>query len=244
MSHHLKKIVLLILVGISISLPTEAKIFRNAYVSFELPDRWDCHLEGTEWVCSSQLKDNSREAIIILTAKEVGPSDTFEAYEQHLKTPRAVPGSRGRPSTSQVKNVKRSQISNHLWIDAMHFGSEIPSYYTRYLASIKDRLAILVTFSAHQRYYTKYSQDFFRAIQSLKVVASKDLFKVTPLAQGQSGTEVMGPLGGGIIEPSDATVEDYPDEPSRHRGASKKILALAVLVAAVGAFLYWKQRDS
>ena len=38
----------------------QAKLFRNAYVQFELPAQWNCNLEGTEWVCSSQNKIDSK----------------------------------------------------------------------------------------------------------------------------------------------------------------------------------------
>ena len=51
----------------------------------------------------------------------------------------------------------------------MHLGSEIPNYYTRYLAAVKGRVAVLVTFSAHKKYYTKYSGQFFEAIKTLRV---------------------------------------------------------------------------
>ncbi len=55
----------------------------------------------------------------------------------------------------------------------MHLGSEIPHYYTRYLATVKGKIAVLVTFSAHKLHYTKYSSEFFRAIKSLRVIATK-----------------------------------------------------------------------
>src|SRR5690606_2019872 len=132
---------------------------------------------GTEWVCVSQFSQKSKEAIIILTAKEVGPTDTFQAYTAHLKTARTLPGPRGNPAQSKVYQVTQRQISGHPWVDGMHMGSEVTSYYTRYLATIKDRIAILVTFSAHKAHYTKYSNDFLKAIQSLRVVTSKDLLR-------------------------------------------------------------------
>src|SRR6185312_5686077 len=114
-----------------------AKRFRNAYVSFELPPNWNCKLEGSEWVCENEFSNKTKEAIIILTAKE-------------------------------------RMISNQMWIDGMHLGSEVGPYFTRYLATIKDKIAILVTFSAHKEQYTKYSADFIKAIESLRVVATKD----------------------------------------------------------------------
>jgi len=216
-----------------------AKTFSNAYVSFELPDRWECHLEGTEWVCNSQLKGNSREAIIVLTAKEVDPKDTFEAYETHLKIARTVPGPKSQPLKSEVKHVRRRQIAGHEWVDAMHLSSEIPGYYTRYLASIKDRLAILVTFSGHQKHFTKYSNDYFRAVESLRVVASKDLFELTQLAPLNPGSETLGQQIGGPLDPS---VEEYPVDSGGGSSKAGKLLAIAVLIASIGAYILLKKR--
>src|SRR5471030_757939 len=83
-----------------------AKIFRNAYVQFELPEQWTCNPEGTEWVCSSSSKTDAKESIIILTAKEVGPQDSFAAYQTYLKTPKQMRLPNGKPTMSQVKNVR------------------------------------------------------------------------------------------------------------------------------------------
>ena len=60
-------------------------------------------------------------------------------------------------------------------MDGIHLGSEVETYYTRYAATVKDSLGILVTFSAHKDHYSKYSNDFVKAIQSLKVIAPKGL---------------------------------------------------------------------
>src|SRR6185312_7565698 len=133
-----------------------------------------CKLEGSEWVCENEFSGKTKEAIIILTAKEVGPTDTLAAYLAHLQTPRLLPGRGGQQIKSQVINVKERMISNQMWIDGMHLGSEVGPYFTRYLATIKDKIAILVTFSAHKEHYTKYSADFIKAIESLRVVATKD----------------------------------------------------------------------
>lgn len=220
----------------------EAKIFRNAYVSFELPDKWDCVLEQTEWVCrtNNSTADN-REAVIILTAKEVGPSDGLPLYEQHLKTPRTVANRTGQPLQSQVLKVEQRRIAAHPWVDGMHLASEVPNYYTRYLATTKDKIAILVTFSAHKLHYTKYSSDFFRAIESLRVVASKGLLSGQGAGGGGIGSELLGvgAQGGGF-----ADLESLPEEGSGEGGFSDmatSILGLALLIGAVGAYMLMKK---
>ncbi len=102
---------------------TEAKIFRNAYVSFELPETWKCMLEHTEWVCRSEIDKESKEAIIILTAKEVGPTDSFEAYIQHLSTPQTNSEKTGGVPSKIIYPPKKAQINDHTWIDGLHMKS-------------------------------------------------------------------------------------------------------------------------
>ncbi len=77
-------------VVILLSFSAQAKVFRNAYISFEMPETWKCNLEQTEWVCRSEQNKESKEAIIILTAKEVGPTDSFPLYQTHLDAPITV----------------------------------------------------------------------------------------------------------------------------------------------------------
>jgi hypothetical protein len=217
---------------------TWAVTFSNQYVSFELPNNWSCKLEGTEWLCVSQLEKQAKEAIIILTAKEVGPSDNLQTYKAHLSTPRAINDSTGKTVASQVLNVKETQINGHTWVDGMQLGSEISSYYTRYLATTKDKLALAVTFSAHKTHYTKYSQDFLKAVQSLRVIASRDL--LTPRASAPSGTNER--IGGATVDPiplSDPI--PLPAEP-KSGGLLRYLLGLLFVVAAIGYYFYSKRK--
>lgn len=222
---------------------SQAKLFRNAYVSFELPPNWNCNLEGTEWVCISQFSQKAKEAIIILTAKEVGPTDTFAAYMAHLKAPRTLPGPNGKPVNSKVYQVTQRQISDHPWIDGMHLGSEVTSYYTRYLATIKERIAILVTFSAHQTHYTKYSNDFLKAIQSLKVVASKDLLNNRAGTLQRGANETFGNSPDAILPTSGP--DEFPEEDSSlFSGNTLNYLGLLLIAAALGIYFYLKTGGS
>ena len=169
---------------------TQAKAFRNSYVSFELPPQWQCYTENTVWLCRHAVskkcmdqksstkacqdqKKKKKEAIIILTAKERGPKDSFPLYLTHLQTPSPHVTSTGKNYKSKIIHAKNVKIQKHKWVDGMHLGGEVPHYYTRYLATIKGNIAILVTFSAHKLFYTKYSSQFFNAIKSLRVIASK-----------------------------------------------------------------------
>ena len=223
----------------------QAKTFRNAYVSFDLTERWDCTLEQTEWVCRTGVgAGDNREAIIILTAKEVGPSDSMTAYEAHLKAPRSIFGRTGQPIQSQILKVEQRNINQHPWIDGMHLASEVPNYFTRYLATTKDKIAVLITFSAHKTHYSKYSTDFYRAIESLRVIATKNLMGQTGGGGGVGipGSEMFGSgnTGGGM-----GMDEELPQEGSGNAGgdtATKAIMALAALLLLGGIYLILRNK--
>lgn len=226
---------------ILLSFSAHAKVFRNAYISFELPEIWKCNLEQTEWVCRSEQTKESKEAIIILTAKEVGPTDSFPLYEAHLNSPIAVNLRGGGTNESKVVyKTKSVQINDQAWVDSLHLGSEVPNYFTRYLATIKDKIAILVTFSAHKQYYTKYSQDFFKAVMSLRVIASKNLLSRPDLGPIRPGSETLGaPIGSAM--PADMLQGEGLEE---NKGSDKKklLLAGALILAALGIVIYLRAR--
>lgn len=240
------KLFVITALGLLLSVTAHAKVFRNAYVAFELPDIWKCALEHTEWVCRSEVEKDSKEAIIILTAKEVGPTDTMQAYTQHLNTPQQSAFKAGSTSISKItippKNVL---INNQNWVDGLHLGSEIPNYYTRYLATIKDKIAILVTFSAHTSVYAKYSQDFFKAIQSLRVVATGNLLSKVDMGPLRPGSETIGASINAAI-PADmaGTEEGSGESDATGKGAKTKNLffGLALVLAAIGGYIFMKSR--
>ncbi len=146
------------------------KRFSTSYVSFDLLNNWHCYPEGTEWICSNKLnRKKVSEAVIILTAKEKGPADNLAQYLKHLKAPRKVSDKKGSKVKSKIFHTKQRQINSHQWVDAFHQGSEVPSYYTRYLITTKDKMAVLVTYSAHKDHYQKYASDFAKSISSLRL---------------------------------------------------------------------------
>lgn len=222
-----------------------AKVFRNAYVSFELPDAWKCTLEHTEWVCRSESEKDSKEAIIILTAKEVGPTDSFDSYTSHLNTPQNLQTKTGVLPSKIIYAPKQAKINDQVWIDGLHMGSEVQNYFTRYLATIKDRIAILVTLSAHKNFYTKYSQDFFKAVMSLRVIATKNLLSSPDATTLRPGSETLGPGSVSAAMPTDLA---QPEDGSVEGGAAGNkmtkslLLAIALVLAGVAGFIFLKMR--
>lgn len=168
------------------------KTFTSQYCEFQLPPGWECALEGTEWVCQSDNKQRKKEAIIILAAKIRGKQDDLAQYQAYLKKPKTfnLPG--GKTQVSEAKYTKMSQVNGQNWVDSLHLASEVPGFYTRYMATVKADLGIAVTFSVAKDHYDAYQDLFDKIIQTLKVFRQKS---VNPsdfgLAGGQKSGDVL-----------------------------------------------------
>ena len=149
---------------ISLSMPSWAEKFENIYLSFNLPDGWTCQQEGTEFVCRAPNPSNKNHvAMMIMTAKEPGPDDTLAAYVEHLGKIAPAKGA------SVVKPPVQTNLQGTLWIDATLLGSEVPNYYTRYMATVKDNIAVLYTFSVHKSRYQDFAGVSTLAVQTLQI---------------------------------------------------------------------------
>tara|TARA_B100001248_G_scaffold241870_2_gene208941 strand:- start:9014 stop:9706 length:693 start_codon:yes stop_codon:yes gene_type:complete len=227
--------------------PAEAKLFQNSYVKFELPDNWQCQMQQTEWICRSSNRQSAREAIIILTAKEVSPQDTLTNYENYLRKPKVSVNSKGKSIPATLKKLETRKIKNMEWVDGLLLGSEIPNFYTRYLATVKSKVAVLVTFTAHQRHYTKYSRDFFQAIESLEVVATDALLNRSNTLRGAGTGSLISSDMGGIIPPDMLEEgecfegEDCYEDASASNEWLDYALVVSLLLLAVGAYMVLKK---
>jgi hypothetical protein len=152
---------------------SEAKRFSSKYCEFELPPGWECALEGTEYVCQSENADRKKESIIILAAKIRGEQDNLDQYMAYLKKSKeyALPG--GKKQISEPKSTKISRVNDHQWVDALHLASEVPGFYTRYLATVKEDLGVAVTFSVSKDMYTQYQPVMDKLVSTLRVFRQK-----------------------------------------------------------------------
>ncbi len=224
------------------SFNAQSRTFKNAYISFEMQDNWKCGLEQTEWVCRAEDPQEGKEAVIILTAKEKGPTDTFPQYETHMNNSINTITRNGLSLVSTVKyKAQTTNINGLPWLDGLHADSEVQNYFTRYMATIKDQIAILVTFNAHNKLYAKHSANFNKTIQSLKVVATKDLLSRPETGPLRTG-EMFGPNGAtGGSGTSDLLASEEPTA-SGKKGifGNKMLLGLGVLILAVLIYIVAK----
>ncbi len=150
-----------------------AKRFASKYCEFELPPGWECALEGSEYVCQSDNADRKKESIIILAAKIRGEQDNLDEYMAYLKKTKeySLPG--GKKQVSEARNVKMTNVNSHQWVDALHLASEVPGFYTRYLATVKEDLGVAVTFSVSKDLYSAYQPIMDKLVSTLRVFRQK-----------------------------------------------------------------------
>lgn len=231
----MKKIYALLLTLILLPFHAEAaKTFANQFIEFQLPDKWECQLDGTEWVCQSTDEQKKRDAIIVLAAKIKKPGmDELPVYKAHLEKPQQYQSLSGDPITSEPKYVKDLDISGHPWIDSLHLQSEIPDFYTRYLATVEADLGILVTFSVRKDKYDEYGPDIDSMVKSLRAFR-----KPGALNEG----------GGGDINPDETIFNQGggggAKKPAPKGGGDDGLLLLLLLAAAAGGgFFVWKKKQ-
>ncbi|HUS98539.1 MAG TPA: hypothetical protein VMX97_17575 [Hyphomicrobiaceae bacterium] len=143
--------------------------FRTSTYEFELIDGWKCRLDGTEYICVYGNEDERRQAILVMASKVRGAIDTFEAYIKHLKTPRVLTNEDGKSIQSKILRVGRRRVGRYEWVEGLHIGSEISTYRTHYFATVTSHLAVLITFSVHRDYVTKFEPQFAHMIETLRI---------------------------------------------------------------------------
>lgn len=216
-----------------------AKPFSGQYTEFELPPGWDCSLEGSEWVCQSSDKDRKKEAIIILAAKYRGEQDSLEAYKAYLKQPKSFTLPGGKQQISEAKTVETKQINGHPWIDALHLASEVPGFYTRYLATVKDNLGIAVTFSVSKDHYNDYQDLFDKIVVTLRVFSQNGTGNFVAKAKTAENLGDNGGTIGGTDQNLDIGMNKQKKKSS---SGDDSLILLALAGLGIGIFIYMKKR--
>ena len=139
-------------------------------VDLHLDASWRCGFEKDATVCRPTDTQSELVKVILWTAKDAGPNDSLESYRQHMKQSRKV--------RLRLKHIASTPLWNKLvsingvdWVDAAQANSEIAGYTTRYLATVKDSLAIVVTFSARKEIFEDFQKEIQPIIDHLEINA-------------------------------------------------------------------------
>ena len=218
--------------------------FANQFTEFELPPQWQCNLEGAEWVCQSTNDAKKKDAIIVLAAKIKGDQDSLDQYLAYLKAAKTYTSIQGKSVKSEAKYAKNVNLNGQGWVDALHLESEIPGFYTRYLATVKQDIGILVTYSINKAKYQQYLDEFENMVKTLKVFRKTGGLNAAPQASNLfQNVQIPSTVGsdtifpGGNIQGGSDTVANNTD-----KKGDKLPIPLILGVIAVIAFIIWKRK--
>jgi hypothetical protein len=220
--------------------------FANQFIEFELPPQWQCNLEGAEWVCQSQSEGKKRDTIMVFAAKQAGPLDSVDQYLAYLKTSKIFTVN-NKSLRSEVKYAKTITINSQSWVDAIHFESEIPGFYTRYLSTVKQDIGILVTFSVNKTKYSQYLSDFETMQKSLKVFRKEGGITAAQTAKVFQDTQIPTSIGNdsvfSSVMPSRSGVPEQPVQPKTKKGKIPSAVLLGIVAAIVFLLILKRRRE-
>lgn len=231
--------------AVAFSAPAHAAKFANQFVEFELPPQWSCNLEGAEWVCQSADEGKKKDAIIVLAAKLKGDQDSLDQYLTYLSAAKTYTSVTGKPVKSEPKTHSTVNINGQAWVDALHLESEIPGFYTRYLATVKQDIGVLVTYSVNKAKYQQYLEAFDNMIKTLKVFRKPGAINTggNPSANLFSGAAIpQGAVSDSTVFGAPQPGADTAPKPVQRQKTSP-ILPIAAVGAAV-AYIIWRRKQS
>ncbi len=234
-----------LIAGLLLSIaPAHAAKFANQFVEFELPPRWQCNLEGAEWVCQSQDDGKKRDAMIVLAAKLKGDQDGLDQYVNMLKAPKVYQSLQGKTVRSEAKYAKQVQINEHAWVDALHLESELPGFYTRYVATVKQDIGVLVTFSINKDKYNLYLADCENMVNTLKVFRKAGGINAAPAGTNLfANTNIPARIEDTSVFPSQPIQQQENIQKKADAGGELPI-GFILLGGAVIGYLIWRRRQN
>ena len=237
----MNKVIATVGMFLGVSLSAHAEKFGNQFIQFEAPPQWQCLLEGAEWVCQNTLEAKKKDAIIVLAAKIRGDQDNEAAYLAYLKKPKSYQSVQNKPVTSEVKYAQSTAINGHTWVDSLHKDSELPGFYTRYLATTKEDIGVLVTYSINSAKYSDYMKEFEAMANTLRVfrkpgginvsASNSDLFKQIAIPQNLDPQTVFGENG----------AQEVKQQPVQKRGMDDSWIYILAGIGVIGFILYRKR---
>ena len=217
-----------------------AKKFSNHLVEFDLPIGWECEQRQEDWFCQHGQIKLQREAIIVVHSKKREGQDTLENYKKHLQRGRSyridIKGQEDKSYISKSKFVRTKIINQHNWIDALHLGSEVPGFYTRYMATVKGESAIAVTFTVAKDKYQNYMGLFQNSLSSLR------FFKQTNTSPLTINSSLQTQKSLDFFIPNEKPSQDKQMIKKKSKGGS--FLIILLIFTGLGFYFYRKKKKA
>lgn len=232
--------VFLTLVVLFTFLSAEAKPFQTKFIKIELPPNWDCKKEELDYVCQPDNLAEKSEVILVIVAKAVNEvDDTLEKYQKVLSTGREMRNLLGTSYTAEVRYVREKKILDRVWVDSLQRGSEVPGFYSRYLASINEKIAGLITYSIAESVYPKWATVMDQMVESLVLTYDPKAFEEA-MSSGPGSLLGLRPRTKDRFVPVlDSDASPVQADKPMDKG---QIFGVLLVVGAVG-YLIWKRKQ-
>jgi hypothetical protein len=168
--------------------------------------------------------------------------DTLDNYEEYLKQPRTIQDEDGNTITSKVTYTRKRNINGTVWIDSLQHNSELPGFWARYVATVQNKLAILITYIVSDERYAQLAPQFERMVASLKPNSEFDLNIASKQGDGPlPGSTILGPMRKNILESrlnlGEKSKTPKKEEPPADTGNSP--VGTVAVVGGAGAAIYY-----
>lgn len=223
-----------------------ASKFSNQYSELELPAGIACQQNGSKWVCQNTDPAKKQDVFIHILAKiKKGDQDTLDKYLEKLKVDKSYKISKGM-GRSIMKYAEIVNYNGQAWVEALHQESELPGYYTYYLETVIQDLAILIAASIDIKKYDQYSDSIRQMFTTIKVYRSAVPINNPP---SEVAAESQAPQQQ-VLETSQEEMKSKISSDSVFGILGKKVQKKAddsllyLLMAAAGlvGFFAWKKR--
>ncbi|MEI7440494.1 MAG: hypothetical protein WCK43_02555 [bacterium] len=224
-----------------LSASASAKSFRSKFISMELPPNWDCQQEELDWVCQPDNPNLRNEAIVVIVTKAVNPpDDTFDKYKEYLKQTKAMRDLLGKGYTTQVKYVKDKKIRDQMWVDSLQIGPEIPGFISRYVASIKEQVAGLISYHVAESVFAKWAEVLDKMIDSAEIRFDPKAFD--EIVKTRNMSLFVSPKQASFTAPKNQS-GGVAEAPKKDDGdLAIKIGGGVLILAAIGFIIYRKKK--
>lgn len=218
---------------------------KTAYVSFDHPDGWRCELSQGVWICQSTLEAERRDSVVLSIATMATEWDSVDNYLDYLKKTRTISDDQGKPIESKVTYARKRDINGVVWVDSLQVNSELPGFWSRYVATVHNKLAILITYVVSETQYQRLAPQFERMVASLRPNSEFDLNIASKQGEMQlPGASKLGPLQTDILrdrlKPSAPKAEQEDEE--TEEGSSVALLGSLLALGGVAAWFVWRRR--
>jgi len=146
----------------------------------------------------------------------------------------------GNTYMTDIKYTKKKLIRNWWWMDSLQMGSEVPGFVSRYVVSIKEQIAAMISYHVAESVFPKWADTLDKMIESTELRFDPKAFDEI---MRNRNSNILANKGGLLGRRSPGSVQENAKTPT---GTSSELIQtisiVALIVAAIGYIIYRKRK--